>query len=112
VGEYDAAKILHLIQVDKAALFPYLRGSKLANYWLFILGNFTDAQFSNMNYISIIPDTHVLQSSVRLGLSNEKDTPEQVAIIWRELLKDSDLNPVEMHPVLWNWSRNGFEPSV
>ena len=90
--------------------FPYLSGIKISNYWLFILSKFTDVKFKNLNYVSIIPDTHVLQSSIQLGLSDAKTTPAQVELIWFELLKDSGIDPITMHPVLWNWSRNNFIP--
>jgi hypothetical protein len=92
--------------------FPYISGPKMANYWLYILSQYTDSKFNNMQEISIIPNTHVLQCSVKLGLSDDSMSPLQVADIWKELLKDGKITPVEMHPVLWNWSRNNFPPRV
>lgn len=111
-GEADAAKIIQHIQTDQRDRFLYLRGSKLTNYWLFILSIYTDVRLRNTNAISIIPDTHVLQSSLQLGITQAATPQETVAALWKELLKDSPLNPVDMHPVLWNWSRNGFQPKV
>lgn len=111
-GEFDAGRILQMIRVDRRDLFPYLGGPKLANYWLYILSRYTDLKLTNMHEISIIPDTHVIQCSIRLGLVGSDATSEQVAEAWKELLKDSELTPVDMHPVLWNWSRNGFLPQV
>lgn len=112
-GDLDIAKILKIIQLEKKDSFPYLRGPKLSNYWLYILSKFTDAKFKNMHELSIIPDTHVIQSTVKLGmLGVEEATPEKVSETWKLLLKDSDITPVQMHPVLWNWSRNGFNPKV
>lgn len=110
--EWDVLQILQLLQIDKKKDFPYLSGPKMANYWMYILSHYTDASFKNMHEISIIPDTHVLQCTVQLGLS--KDLPDSLvaAQLWKELLKDSDITPVEMHPVLWNWSRNNFLPAV
>ena len=112
VCDWDVTKILAAIQVEKRKLFPYLSGPKMANYWLFILSKFTDAKFRNMHEISIIPDTHVLQCSVQLGLTVKFATPIQVAAAWKEVLQGSVITPVEMHPVLWNWSRNNFQPEV
>ena len=109
-GEYDAGKILSLIQIEHKNDFPYLRGPKMANYWLYILSQYTDIKLTNMQAISIIPDTHVIQSSIRLGLAKEGMGPEMIAMNWRHLLEGSRISPVEMHPVLWNWSRNNFLP--
>lgn len=110
--DFDVARILKLIQQDKRERFTHLRGPKMANYWLYILTQYTDANFSRMDEISIIPDTHVLQCSIRLGLATEKFSSVQVAQAWRELLSGSGIAPVQMHPVLWNWSRNGFQPEA
>lgn len=111
-GNLDVLKIQQIIQKDKRKDFPYLSGPKMSNYWLYILTQYTDSKFLNMNEISIIPDTHVLQATVRLGLSDRLVLPLEAAILWKELLEDSSLTPVEMHPVLWNWSRNNFLPEV
>jgi len=108
----DVVKILTLIQKDKRELFPYLSGPKMANYWLYILTHYTDAKFTNMQEISIIPDTHVIQSTVILGLADKAEAPEVVSSLWRQLLVGSPITPIEMHPVLWNWSRNNFKPEV
>ena len=60
-----------MIQKEKKPLFPYLGGPKLSNYWLFILHDFTDVKFKNVEEISIIPDTHVIKSSIHLGVVEE-----------------------------------------
>lgn len=111
-GEYDVVKILTNLQTGDKAKFPFLRGIKLSNYWLYILTHFTDLKLTNMNKLSIIPDTHIIQSTYHLGLTDKIETPEAVARVWEELLESSELSPVDMHAVLWNWSRNNFHPSV
>jgi len=111
-GIFDAEKILFLIQKENKALFPYLSGPKMANYWLYILSRYTNARFTNASSISIIPDTHVIQSSIKLGMVNEKAGPEMIAQVWKELLSGTGIDPVAMHPILWNWSRNNFLPAV
>jgi len=111
-GEFDIEQILKLIQTDQKEHFPYLRGVKMANYWLYVLSEYTDVQLRNINSISIIPDTHVMQSSVKLGLAKSDAKPEAVALVWKSLLANSKINPIDMHPVLWNWSRNNFIPEV
>ena len=109
---WDVVRIHQVIQEDKKKSFPYLSGPKMANYWLYILSCYTDARFTNMQEISIIPDTHVLQCTVRLGLCGSLPNPLMAAKLWKELLDGSGLAPVQMHPVLWNWSRNNFKPEV
>jgi hypothetical protein len=108
----DAGELITLLQKTHRKRFPYLSGPKLSNYWPFILSNFTDTQFKNAQEISIIPDTHVLQSSVRLGVTPAGATPLQVEAAWKNLLMGSNINPSQVHPVLWNWSRNNFMPEV
>ena len=108
----DAGELIRLLQVTHRKRFPYLSGPKLSNYWPYILSHYTDIVFKNAHEISIIPDTHVIQSSERLGLTLAGATPLQVELAWRELLKDSGINPSQVHPVLWNWSRNKFSPEA
>lgn len=111
-GQNCVVRIKNILQVDERQHFLYLRGPKLANYWLYILHNFTDIKLRNLHKISIIPDTHVLQASQQLGLTDHTHSPDQAAEAWFELLKGSDLVPIDLHPILWNWSRAGFTPNV
>lgn len=109
----DVALIRKLIQIDRKKDFPYLSGTKMANYWLFILSKYTDIKLKNIEQISIIPDTHVMQASLNLGLINSLDERrENVEQLWYQALKETGISPVEMHPILWNWSRNNFKPEV
>ena len=111
-AEYDAEKLIQLLQKTHKARFPYLSGPKLSNYWPYILSHFTDAVFENAHVISIIPDTHVIKSSVHLGLVAAEANSLIVEAAWRELLKGSGIAPTQVHPVLWNWSRNKFLPVI
>lgn len=108
----DAGELIQLLQKTHRKRFPYLSGPKLSNYWPFILSLYTDVKFTNPQEISIIPDTHVLQSSAKLGIAPIGATSLQVELAWRELLKDSGIHPSQVHPVLWHWSRNKFQPEV
>ncbi|GAB4160050.1 MAG: hypothetical protein Fur003_3740 [Candidatus Dojkabacteria bacterium] len=110
--DYDIAKTIPAMQKERKRDFPYLSGNKMANYWHFILHHYTDANFKNLDQISIIPDTHVLQSSIVLGLSDEKSSPIEVAQRWFDLLEASEFKPIDLHSILWNWSRNNFKPEV
>lgn len=109
-GKFNVPKILSMLQVEHKNDFPYLRGLKMANYWLYILTKYTDLKLSGREYISIIPDTHVIQSSIHLGLVSPSATPEEIVKEWFNLLAKTKISPVDMHPVLWNWSRNNFQP--
>ncbi len=111
-GEFDVAQVKTIIQITNKKSFPYLSGPKMANYWLYILHHFTDVKLHGLESISIIPDTHVQQASIILGLTGVHDGSEQIAEAWFKLLKGTELIPIDLHPILWNWSRNHFEPSV
>jgi hypothetical protein len=108
----DAGELINHLQKTYRARFPYLSGPKLSNYWPYILSKYTDVKFKNAHQISVIPDTHVIQSSVVLGLVGEGATPLQVELAWKELLQGSGIAPTTMHTVLWNWSRNKFSPEA
>jgi len=97
---------------DRNKAFPYLRGPKLSNYWLYILDCFTDVSFNNRDEITIIPDSHVIQASVRLGVIDES-TQSRTAVsdAWKELTSGTDIDPIDLHAPLWRWSRMGF-PSI
>jgi hypothetical protein len=107
----DVEKVILHLQENKKD-FPYLNGSKMSNYWLYILISYTDIKLKNRNKISIIPDTHIQQTSIHLCLSTLKDSPDLVAKKWFDLLKDTEINPVQLHPIFWNWSRNNFKPKI
>ncbi len=93
-------------------VFPYLNGPKMSHYRLYILTHYTDLKLQNAHRLSIIPDTHIQQSSVALGIVAEWATPMEIIDAWYKLLELEELTPVEMHPVLWNRSRNNFQPMV
>lgn len=109
---YDARRLISNLQNTYRQRFPYLAGPKLSNYWPYILSHYTDAKFKNTHQISIIPDTHVIKSSIYLGLVEPGATPEQVEQAWKDLLAGSNISPITVHPVLWNWSRNKFLPPI
>lgn len=100
------------IQTDFKKGFPYISGPKIFNYWSFILSTYGKVDLKNRNQIDIAPDTHITQCSVKLGVITEEESKklsrEQISERWRELLKESEIDPIDMHPPLWFWSRNGF----
>lgn len=109
---YDIVGIIDTVQKKKKDIFPYLGGVKLSNYWLFILNSFTDVEFDNLNELSIIPDTHIIKSTIQLGLAKDGVKPSEVESIWRGVLKKVNIPPTDMHSALWRWSRNNFIPKL
>lgn len=108
----DFLKLKQLVQQDRKKGFPYLSGPKIFNYWSFILSTYGGVRLSNREYIDIAPDTHITQCSVKLGLINADDavtlSKEEISERWRNALAGSGIDPIDMHPPLWFWSRNGF----
>jgi hypothetical protein len=108
----DFLNLRQLIKVDHKKGFPYLSGPKIFNYWSFIVSTYGGVNLSNRDHIEIAPDTHITQCSVKLGVITPEEaitlTKDAVSERWRELLKDSGIDPIDMHPPLWFWSRNGF----
>lgn len=108
----DFIKLKDLVQKEYKKDFPYLSGIKIFNYWSFILGEYVKIKLKNKEYIDIAPDTHITKCSFILGVITEKESEilskEEISERWRDLLKGSDISPIDMHPPLWFWSRNGF----
>lgn len=97
--------------------FPYLSGTKILNYWLYVMSNYTDAKFVNRAEISVAPDTHVLQASVKLGVITKEDLQKSnirdiVSAKWKSILEGSGIQPIDIHTPFWLWSRGGFKIDV
>ena len=93
--------------------FPYLSGNKICNYWLYVLYQYTDIKFKNIEKLTVAPDTHVVKASYRLRVITEKELNSsnvQLIVIdrWNEILKNTKYNPIDIHTPMWLWSRNGF----
>jgi len=69
--------------------------------------------FKIRSYVEIAPDTHVSQESIKLGVINKNDVEklkrEDISKIWRELLEETSIDPIDVHSPLWFWIRSGFE---
>ena len=112
-NDNSVKKVKEYILADKKS-FPYLSGAKILNYWLYVMTRYTDAKLRDRQYITVAPDTHVIQASERLGLitHDEAGKPairEKVSLLWEEVLKDSEMCPIDIHTPLWLWSRGGFK---
>ena len=94
INNNDVEKIRNYIQQDNKAKFPYLSGNKICNYWLYVLYQYTDIRFNNIEKLTVAPDTHVVKASYKLGLINEEELNSnnvQLIVIdrWNEILKDT-----------------------
>lgn len=107
--------ILNYVQVVNKRGFPYLSGPKICNYWLYVIEQYTDAVFTEREALTIAPDTHVIQASIRLGLVDpqKQEKPELRDIVsdaWKNVLDGTGILPIDIHTPLWLWSRGGFIP--
>lgn len=114
--DYDFLKLQQLIQSEYKKSFPYLSGPKIFHYWCYVLERYCDVKFTNSDKIEIAPDTHVIQSSVKLGVITEEETEtlsrEAISSRWRTILSDTGIRPIDVHSPLWFWSRNKFKFEV
>ena len=116
-NDNDVNKIRDYIQKQNKLRFPYLSGTKICNYWLYVLYQYTDRKYKNIEDLTIAPDTHVIKATKKLGLITEKeynrsDVQHLVIKRWKELLSKTNYNPIDIHTPLWLWSRNGFKSII
>ena len=109
----DIERIKRYVQTEHKKEFPYLSGVKICNYWLYVLYQYTDRSFHNLDALTVAPDTHVCKASLKLGLITEDDfrsSNVQAGVIdaWKELFANTEYKPIDIHTPLWLWSRNGF----
>lgn len=110
----DVDKIRDFIQNKNKKKFPYLSGTKICNYWLYVIWQYTDREYKNIESLTVAPDTHVIKSTHRLGLiTDEELNKSDVQLItierWQELFENTKYKPIDIHTPLWLWSRNGFK---
>lgn len=115
-NDYSVQKVKTYIAKNKKK-FPYLGGNKICNYWLYVMEQYTDLQFIDRENITVAPDTHVIQASERLGVISSEEAGQGnvqdiVASRWQEILKGTDLVPIDVHTPMWLWSRGKFEVEI
>ena len=113
INDYDIEKIRDFIQKENKSKFPYLSGNKICNYWLYVLYQYTDIKFKNIDKLTVAPDTHVVKASHKLGIINDEELNSsnvQLIVIerWNKLLNGTKYHPIDIHTPMWLWSRNGF----
>lgn len=111
--DHDVDKIREFIRIKNKAKFPYLSGTKICNYWLYVIYLYTNEKYQNIENLTVAPDTHVIKSTHRLGLITDEElmssnVQEIVIKRWNELFKGTKYKPIDIHTALWLWSRNGF----
>lgn len=112
-NDNDVKKIRDFIQVKNKKKFPYLSRNKLCNYWLYVIYQYTDRNYTNIKNLTVAPDTHVIKSTHKLGIISDKEftSPDVQLIVidkWNKLFKGTKYKPIDIHTALWLWSRNGF----
>lgn len=110
----DVNRIRDFIQKENKKKFPYLSGTKICNYWLYVIYQYTDRRYKNIECLTVAPDTHVCKASHRLGLITDEElnssNVQQIVIErWQEVLKNTKYKQIDIHTPLWLWSRNGFK---
>jgi hypothetical protein len=115
-NDFSVERIKDYIVKNKKQ-FPYLGGNKICNYWLYVLEQYADCQFKDRENITVAPDTHVIQASIKLGVinedeSNQGDVQNIVAMRWKELLQGTELVPIDIHTPMWLWSRGKFSIDI
>lgn len=113
-NDYSVDKVRKFILAHKKD-FPYISGTKLVNYWMYVIMQYTDISYQDPENLTVAPDTHVIKSTHKLGLISDKDLEDAhvqdiVIEAWKELLKDTPYKPIDIHTPLWLWSRSGFIP--
>lgn len=114
--EFSVFNIKKRINENKTS-FPYLSGKKILNYWLYVIEQYTDVKFIDREYITIAPDTHIIQASCKLGIINEseKTHPNIQDIVterWQDILSEMGYCSIDLHTPLWLWSRGKFEVKI
>ena len=110
----DVDKIRNFIQKENKKKFPYLSGTKICNYWMYVIYQYTDRRYKNIECLTVAPDTHVCKATHRLGLItddefNSSNVQQIVIDRWQELFKGTKYKPIDIHTQLWLCSRNGFK---
>ena len=110
----DVDKIRDFIQKENKNKFPYLSGIKICNYWMYVIYQYTDRKYKNIENLTVAPDTHVCKATYKLGLITDDEFNSanvQLIVIdrWKELFNGTKYKPIDIHTILWLWSRNGFK---
>lgn len=112
-NDNNVEKVRNDVQIIHKKAFPYLSGTKICNYWLYVIYQYTDRKYCNIEKLTVAPDTHVCKATHKLGLITDAEfesgnVQDIVIRAWEELLQNTEYKPIDVHTPLWLWSRNGF----
>ena len=98
----DVNKIRNFMQKENKKKIPYLSGTKICNYWLYVIYQYTDRRYKNIECLTVAPDTHVCKATHRLGLITDEEfnsnNVQQIVIDrWQELFKGTKYKPIDIH---------------
>lgn len=110
----DVNEIRNFIQIKEKKKFPYLSGTKICNYWMYVIYQYTDREYKNIECLTVAPDTHVVKATHKLKLITDDELTKsnvQAIVIerWNNLLDGTEYRPIDVHTTLWLWSRNSFK---
>lgn len=113
----DVNKIRDFIQKENKKKFPYLSGTKICNYWMYVIYQYTDRKYKNIECLTVAPDTHVCKATYKMGIItddefNSSNVQQIVIEKWQEVLNNTKYKPIDIHTPLWLWSRNGFKKII
>lgn len=69
----DVNKIRYFIQKENKEKFPYLSGTKICNYWMYVIYQYTDRKYKNIECLTVAPDTHVCKATYKLGIITDDE---------------------------------------
>ena len=104
----DVDKIRNFIQKENKKKFPYLSGTKICNYWMYVIYQYTDRRYKNIECLTVAPDTHVCKATHRLGLItddefNSSNVQQIVIDRWQELFKGTKYNSYSIMVMEQKW---------
>lgn len=96
----DVNKIRDFIQKENKKRFPYLSGTKICNYWLYVIYQYTDRKYKNIEDLTVAPDTHIVKATHRLGLISDEELNKndvQLTVIdrWNNLFNGTKYKPID-----------------
>lgn len=103
---HDVNRIRAFLQKEQKKRLPYLSGIKICNYWMYVIRQYTNQKYKNIESLTVALDTHVCKATFQIGLIIEeefKSSQVQAIVIerWQTLLKHTKYKPIDVHTPLW-----------
>ena len=100
---------IYLFQMEAILFFYsplciyYFQDTKICNYWLYVIWQYTDREYKNIENLTVAPDTHVVKATHRLGLItdeelNRSDVQLMAIDRWNDLFKGTKYKPIVLVP--------------